>query len=37
MIKWKYIYLEKDGYYIPALLFKSDTTNIEKNIITPLF
>jgi hypothetical protein len=37
MLKGKYIYLEQWWYYIPALLFKSDTKNFEKNIIAPLF
>lgn len=36
MQKWEYIYLDQWEYMVPALLFKTDT-NIEKNIILPLY
>jgi hypothetical protein len=36
MKKWKLIYLEKEWYLVPAILFKPEI-NIEKNIITPLY
>lgn len=36
MEKWKEIYLKQWEYIVPALLFKSNT-NMEKNIILPLY
>jgi hypothetical protein len=36
MKKWEYIYLDQWEYMVPALLFKTDT-NIEKNVILPLY